>query len=91
MEELQSDYVSSIRENFPGFFEKKDEVYPFEFEFNNKDSVEDGFPEVLDLSAFFIPTEDDITTHKADEGKSIFSTAFKNKNFKDEDMDTKKN
>uniref|UniRef100_A0AC34F9H3 RNA polymerase II-associated protein 1 N-terminal domain-containing protein n=1 Tax=Panagrolaimus sp. ES5 TaxID=591445 RepID=A0AC34F9H3_9BILA len=88
MEELQSDYVSSIRENFPGFFEKKDEVYPFVFDFNGKDSAEDGFPEVLDLSAFFIPKEDGLTTHKVEEGKSIFATAFKNKNFKDEEMDT---
>jgi hypothetical protein len=88
MEGFESDLVFPVRENFPGFFEKKDEVYPFEFEFNGKDSVEDGFPDVLDLSNFYIIKAYGSEMLKADEGKSIFATAFKNKDFKDEEMDT---
>uniref|UniRef100_A0A7E4VA40 RPAP1_N domain-containing protein n=1 Tax=Panagrellus redivivus TaxID=6233 RepID=A0A7E4VA40_PANRE len=66
--------MGAVRENFPGFFDHADIVYPFDFEAANEASAEDGFPDVLDLSPYFTPSEAPMLRPLP--GKSIFASAF---------------
>jgi hypothetical protein len=65
----------NLQERFPGFFECPDRCQPYIFE-NGCEvySTEDGFPQTLDLSAYY--KNGDNSERQAREGMSIFSTEY---------------
>ncbi|CAD5216213.1 unnamed protein product [Bursaphelenchus xylophilus] len=85
-EEIQEplqNVVSFVQERYPGFFECPEKCEKYEFEIG---SQEDGFPPVLDLSAYFRGDE----PRKPFPGKSIFLTEYERLNgeIKDEAIDS---
>lgn len=71
------DYIILFRfqERFPGFFEYPEKCQPYLFENGCEAySTEDGFPQTLDLSAYY--KNGDNAEKKPREGMSIFSTEY---------------
>ncbi|KAI6230518.1 RNA polymerase II-associated protein 1 domain containing protein [Aphelenchoides fujianensis] len=75
IDESRDPPIGFVHERLPGFFDHPDRCAPYEFTVGcDAYAKEDGFPAVLDLSAYF--ASDASGSRKAAKGKSIFATEF---------------
>ncbi|KAH7724111.1 Skp1 related (ubiquitin ligase complex component) protein 18-like protein [Aphelenchoides avenae] len=69
--------LSDIQERFPGYFDVPDRCQPFVPEELSEESKEDGFPDVLDLSKYYIvPAGSEKPLLEASPGSSLFATEY---------------
>ncbi|KAI6233161.1 RPAP1-like protein [Aphelenchoides fujianensis] len=78
IDESRDPPVGFVHERLPGFFDHPDRCAPYEFTVGcDAYAKEDGFPAVLDLSAYFASSgSSGSSLRKAAKGKSIFATEF---------------
>ncbi|KAI6180700.1 RNA polymerase II-associated protein 1 domain containing protein [Aphelenchoides besseyi] len=75
VEETPNPPISHVQERLPGFFDYPERCQPYEFTVGCEGyATEDGFPEALDLSAYF--SSDSTKRLQKPKGQSIFATEF---------------
>ncbi|KAI6183563.1 RNA polymerase II-associated protein 1 domain containing protein [Aphelenchoides bicaudatus] len=77
-ERNEEQIVQPIRERLPGFFDFPEKCQPYKFAETGCEaySTEDGFPQVLDLSAYHTGSAQEEPERQAQKGMSIFATEF---------------
>ncbi|KAI6223183.1 RNA polymerase II-associated protein 1 domain containing protein [Aphelenchoides besseyi] len=75
VEEAPNPPISHVQERLPGFFDYPERCQPYEFTVGCEGyATEDGFPEVLDLSAYF--SSDSTKRTQKPQSQSIFAAEF---------------